>query len=124
MKLTEAFKCSCRNGFFLKKDNKTCEKVHPCDRKEKGGCQQACVKDGNKFECKCKHPEFKLAEDGKNCIPFTHATDRTNAKEYVTRKEMDSSAAVLLIKSSNKMDPVNQSIHVIEPTMVNVLISA
>ena len=39
---------------------------------------------------------------------FIHATDQTNAKEYVTRKEVDSSVAALLIISFKKMDLVNR----------------
>ena len=51
--------------------------VHPCDRKTKGGCEQICSKDGKKFQCECKHPEFKLAKDRKDCIPV-HPCDRPN----------------------------------------------
>ena len=41
--------------------------VHPCDRKDKGGCSQICVKDGLKSKCQCKRPEFKLAANEKDC---------------------------------------------------------
>ena len=43
--------------------------VHPCDRRNKGGCNGTCEKtEGeNQFVCKCSD-EYELAEDGKSCI--------------------------------------------------------
>ena len=44
--------------------------VHPCDRVEpaKAGCAQTCEKKGLEPVCKCQSPEYKLAEDNKNCV--------------------------------------------------------
>ena len=41
--------------------------VHPCDKETKGGCDQICVKNGEKHTCACNAPEFKLGDDGKKC---------------------------------------------------------
>merc|ERR1712013_671553 len=51
--------------------------VHPCDRVEpaKAGCAQTCEKKGLEPVCKCQSPEYKLAEDNKNCV-FVHPCDR------------------------------------------------
>ena len=40
--------------------------VHPCDKKENGGCQHTCVKKGEEAVCKCDE-NHKLNEDGKTC---------------------------------------------------------
>ena len=50
-------------------DGKTCKKIHPCDKKSKGGCDQTCTKDGEKAVCSCTPVDFKLGEDGKSCEP-------------------------------------------------------
>ena len=36
--------------------------VHPCDRKNKGGCDQICTKNGDKYTCSCKSG-FRLTSD-------------------------------------------------------------
>ena len=43
--------------------------VHPCDKENKGGCDQTCNKEDEKAVCSCAAPEFKLGEDGKSCLP-------------------------------------------------------
>ena len=40
--------------------------IHPCDKKDKGDCQQICEKDGTEAKCKCEK-DFKLNDDGKTC---------------------------------------------------------
>ena len=41
--------------------------VHPCDRKNNGGCQQTCLKTtGLNYKCACRK-NFELEEDGKTC---------------------------------------------------------
>ena len=47
-----------RKGFFIE--------THPCDKPNKGGCQQICSKKGDEAECECDEG-FKLAADGKSC---------------------------------------------------------
>ena len=41
--------------------------VHPCDKPNKGGCDQRCNKDGDQFNCSCKPIDYILAEDRKSC---------------------------------------------------------
>ena len=43
--------------------------VHPCDKPNKGGCDQTCKKDGETAVCECRAPEFKIGLDGKSCEP-------------------------------------------------------
>ena len=40
--------------------------VHPCDTKNKGGCDHICNKKGEGVECSCK-AGFQLEEDGESC---------------------------------------------------------
>lgn len=41
--------------------------VHPCDKKNIGGCEHICNKKGSDVACTCK-AGFKLADDKKSCI--------------------------------------------------------
>ena len=41
--------------------------VHPCDKAEKGGCEQTCEKKGEEeYICTCP-VGYKLNDDGKKC---------------------------------------------------------
>ena len=40
--------------------------VHPCDRKDNGGCNQVCDKEGDNKTCSCDEG-FELLPDGVNC---------------------------------------------------------
>ena len=69
MKKGDAAECSCNEGYELNKDGKTCDKIHPCDTEENGGCEEYCRKvgkDGSGVQCEC--PEnYKLNADGVSC---------------------------------------------------------
>ena len=41
--------------------------VHPCDKENKGGCSQICMKRGQWHACLCK-AGFVLTKDNKTCI--------------------------------------------------------
>ena len=42
--------------------------VHPCDKPNKGGCEQICDKDGEKAVCSCVSPyDYTLSANGKTC---------------------------------------------------------
>jgi len=58
--------CSCKAGFKLGGDKKSCIKIHPCDLPTKGGCTQNCGKSGDRAVCSC-NAGFKLAGDKKTC---------------------------------------------------------
>ena len=53
---------------------------HPCDTAMKNGCEDICLKRGDKAMCACKKP-FKLAKDELSCIkinPCDEIKCRTN----------------------------------------------
>ena len=41
------------------------ENVHPCDKPDKAGCEQTCLKNGDAAKCSCSEG-FNLGEDGKH----------------------------------------------------------
>ena len=41
--------------------------VHPCDKKNKGGCEQICNKKGDGVICSCENG-YKLFDDKKSCV--------------------------------------------------------
>ena len=41
--------------------------VHPCDRRNNGGCRQKCNKKGKGHSCSC-YNGFVLAGNKRNCI--------------------------------------------------------
>ena len=68
-------------------DGKTCIRIHPCDKKNKGGCSQICNKvaiseeaeeeeeeKGKPYNCSCKSG-FELAEDGISCTQGIYLSD-------------------------------------------------
>jgi len=60
--------CSCRMGFELKPNRKSC--LHPCDREEKAGCKKACKKagkKGNKWYCVGGCQKGYMPAPGKRC---------------------------------------------------------
>ena len=69
--------CSCKKGFDLSEDGKSCEEVHPCDIAN-GGCQQKCERKGNTARCACEDG-FTLEEDGKSCEKI-HPCDQDEVK--------------------------------------------
>ena len=68
--------CQCPPGFKLRPNGKTCKKVHPCDRKDNGGCTDICMKDGEKVKCECEKG-FKLLPDKATCVPVHPCEKKT-----------------------------------------------
>ena len=77
--------CKCKEGFKLNADGKTCNKIHPCDKKDNGGCSHTCLKieaeeeeeeETEGYKCACP-TGFSLDEDMKTCEPV-HPCDTTN----------------------------------------------
>ena len=50
--------------------------VHLCDSKDKGGCQQKCIKDGIKVVCDC-NKGYELKSDNRTCVKV-HPCDEEN----------------------------------------------
>ena len=77
--------CKCNEGFRLNADGKTCRKIHPCDKKDNGGCSHKCLKieaeeeeeeETEGYKCECP-TGFNLDEDMKTCEPV-HPCDKPN----------------------------------------------
>merc|ERR1712203_551459 len=64
-----SYSCSCAKGFKLSSDNKSCDRsfIHPCDKADKGGCDDVCTKVGNSAKCSCTKTGYTLKADGKGC---------------------------------------------------------
>ena len=63
--------CKCPKGLVwlgiaLDGGMKTCGKIHPCDTKANGGCEEICKKNGEGVTCMCKEGS-ELNMDGKTC---------------------------------------------------------
>ena len=41
--------------------------VHPCDKDDKGGCEQVCEKKGEEAVCKCNEGFKPTEEDANKC---------------------------------------------------------
>ncbi|XP_071953225.1 epidermal growth factor-like protein 8 [Antedon mediterranea] len=67
-----SFSCSCRQGWSLDQDKKSCTDVNECDAGI-DGCEQHCSNSIGSFSCYCMHG-WKLNPDNKSCtgmkIPF------------------------------------------------------
>ncbi|KAK6486891.1 hypothetical protein HHUSO_G10581 [Huso huso] len=57
--------CSCREGFTLLEDGRTCRDVNECTEGQHY-CQQACVNTFGSYECSCR-PGYLLTEDERSC---------------------------------------------------------
>ena len=57
--------CSCRAGYLLQADNKTCHDVDECSTGE-SCCAQECTNNPGGYTCGCKHG-FRLNKNGCGC---------------------------------------------------------
>ena len=57
--------CSCRAGYLLQADNKTCHDVDECSTEE-SCCAQECTNNPGGYTCGCKHG-FRLHKNGCGC---------------------------------------------------------
>lgn len=60
-----SFYCSCRSGYTLSSDLKTCIGVSECNTNN-GGCQHTCINTVGSFYCQCIDG-YKLNGDAKTC---------------------------------------------------------
>ncbi|XP_028404464.1 low-density lipoprotein receptor-related protein 8-like [Dendronephthya gigantea] len=61
-----SYYCSCKHGFKMLKDSKTCQDINECETI--GRCSQICVNTEGSYKCSCTAGYF-LLPNGKNCIP-------------------------------------------------------
>lgn len=62
--LEGSYECSCRDGFILSGDNRTCDDVDECTANP---CGQTCVNLPGGFRCKCL-AGYALDKDNVSCI--------------------------------------------------------
>ena len=60
-----SFQCSCRSGFSLLDDGKTCGEVNECTLNTHN-CQQQCVNVNGGFRCECL-AGYSLNADQRTC---------------------------------------------------------
>ncbi|XP_077384015.1 matrilin-1-like [Festucalex cinctus] len=60
-----SYRCTCRNGFTLNPDGRTCKDVDPCQTVDHR-CEHQCISSTDSYICKCMEG-FMLAEDGRSC---------------------------------------------------------
>lgn len=53
--LAKGYKCSCRKGYSLQRDGKTCVDVNECDTFALNMCTQKCMNTNGAFKCECEH---------------------------------------------------------------------
>uniref|UniRef100_A0A8C5CL77 Matrilin-3 n=1 Tax=Gadus morhua TaxID=8049 RepID=A0A8C5CL77_GADMO len=59
-----SFYCTCRVGYVLNMDKKTCSRSDPCSQGH--SCQHICVNSGDSYTCKCREG-YTLSTDRKTC---------------------------------------------------------
>jgi len=58
--------CSCKEGFRLEADGKSCSEMTESCAKSNGGCSQLCATVSGKIKCLCVDG-YRLLDDGKQC---------------------------------------------------------
>lgn len=61
-----SYACSCRDGFTLSEDGKSCFDVNECITGQHQ-CSQGCINVLGSYRCSCSSPAFQLSTDGKTC---------------------------------------------------------
>ena len=83
--LPSGYYCSCRAGFELRDDNRTCYDINEC-KANPPPCSQACHNTEGSFFCKCSEG-FVLEYDGKTCkasgpSPLLIFANRRDIREF------------------------------------------
>ncbi|XP_064010818.1 matrilin-2 isoform X2 [Pogoniulus pusillus] len=61
-----SYSCSCKQGYILNADHKTCSTEELCAA-EQHSCQQICVNTPGSYVCQC-YQGYELHADGKSCV--------------------------------------------------------
>ncbi|XP_072769066.1 matrilin-4-like isoform X3 [Nerophis lumbriciformis] len=80
--------CTCRKGFALSPDGKTCNEIDHC-AEEKHGCEQEFMNTEDSCVCKCTKG-YTLRPDGKTCKSIDHCADGKHGCEQESVSTDDS----------------------------------
>ena len=61
------YQCSCRTGFSLRGDNRTCDDIDECVVNMLSPCSDICINTNGSFLCDCPSG-FALGIDNRNCF--------------------------------------------------------
>ncbi|XP_068177703.1 low-density lipoprotein receptor [Antennarius striatus] len=78
------FNCSCRPGFRLAMDQKTCEDINECD--EPDTCSQICINLPGSYKCDCDEgymidPASKTCKAVSGAVPMLYFTSRHDVRK-------------------------------------------
>ena len=62
-----SFQCSCRQGYILQQDGRTCNDLDECVI-QNGGCSQKCVNQPGQYSCQCFEGYQNLGNNGTDVI--------------------------------------------------------
>ncbi|XP_055980903.1 matrilin-2 isoform X6 [Sorex fumeus] len=75
-----SYVCSCRPGYSLHSDQRTCTIQDLCAG-EAHGCEQLCVNVLGSFVCQC-YQGYRLARDGKSCVAVDYCASENHGCEH------------------------------------------
>ncbi|CAI8048165.1 Fibrillin-1, partial [Geodia barretti] len=115
-----SFICSCRNGYSLSSDDRTCNDIDEC-LGNSHGCDQVCTNTNGSYACSCVD-RFTLQSDMQTCI-----SDPTPPPELSTThpKVVTPSTSVTNISPSGTetITPTTQSVSEIKSTLTELLVT-
>ncbi|KAK3102630.1 hypothetical protein FSP39_012769 [Pinctada imbricata] len=74
-----SFKCTCREGYELSVDQKTCEAINRCAVRN-GGCEQICQSEAGQQSCDCFNG-YRLNTDKTTCSDIDECTEQLSGCE-------------------------------------------
>ncbi|XP_048256923.1 uncharacterized protein LOC124140301 isoform X3 [Haliotis rufescens] len=73
-----SYKCSCRPGYTLNANGRSCDDVNECNA-DNGGCSQVCVNDVGSYKCQCNSGYQLFSMDGQLNYTLANNEDGTMA---------------------------------------------
>ncbi|GCB72475.1 hypothetical protein scyTo_0002016 [Scyliorhinus torazame] len=76
-----SYKCSCRAGYRLNRDKKTCSAINLCSLGDHG-CEHICVSTPGSYHCRCRSG-YTLNQDKKTCSAIDLCTLGNHGCEHI-----------------------------------------